>query len=1715
MFNINGMKFLVVNMLDANNKPIKSGIVTKNTKIIYRSLSSLQSILYETLTNTEKDKKIIPQTTFLVEEGTNKIYQDVYRKIEVKPLKQHSVHKIIAKIWQNLKEFIYSINWQKNSPIIIQKIQKEFQNEENQLQKEILESFKNLHKNCINFQLPEKLESSENTDSFFPNQNHKKNQEQSQKQGQNQQGHTSKSQVMHKSISFNDQLQFQHNINKNNNSNNNSYNNNKNSNTNNLTFNQISSPVLSPVKGNYKGNNLQMDSKQREKDKIFLTQKIIPQCELSSSSTTNLVEALNITTIQLGMHQKGRNLNATGQKVIVLTCGEGQYYKAPLFIFEEKNKSNKSKETITKNELLNSQIVYNCIEKEILKQLNLEGYSDFNEKRETKFFSIQLKSYTQPDTLKQVGEKYFRNKDNIVHMKEKNSQEHFQQYNRKHFIYLDEEEVQRQFPYIKLTCGHKEHLVMKDQDVNDESEKEKQYQNFQQTNITVIKKNQGKQESKEPYWLKMYYFGSEHFINHYQVFSKILGDEQLQQHRQKILELEKNQFMDLNIKQIQDIKTYQQDKQYRFRIGLNIQIQEHIKSQALIKNGELKKFDEDQFQLQINFKNVDQSQLQNNLNPIPEAQPGQEDKSEMGSMSLSKVSHLNIQSQITPRNNSYSQNVKLADQLNFFSKPSGIKNQKSSSNDSTEFFTAALSNNQSQTQFPQMSQSSQNVQNIIQNKGTSAVLGGVNIFETDYNRSEYINNQSEEIISNKKALLAQKSHQSFVIFEMEKQWKNLILTPLAPLETPFYPYLSNDNTTKPTKPNVRTYILTVSNLKDFMEEIIGHRLANNFQQINNVESFDAYGNKTALRPYTQEKQVYIFSKGNIHHKFEEIQTNIKFSQSKTINTKYKKRTQQNNDNSHGQDYNQETKDDWQLPIFYKYLVFDEKKRAFQNKNSFVYMPNQFNWQKFDNLMTEIPGQGQSISDIKQFSPKQLQILLIPQYNRELLIPLTNKPENQLQNQSQNLRKKTDSDQKQQTIHSDNSFYHNNQNQIQNQNLSQSLNQNQNNGQSLKMSNSTQLTQFSNQSIPQSQQSRNVSAQDTLELRNQLSDKYSDISGQINKIIPQIVTYDKDIWKIQEGQEHHRSDFFNSLQVFNNQLTNKIFNNNDYFMLETQKKYNPLHSFQMNLYWLSFPSVVISDFLKILSAICKDNNYLLTLISPYNCSLKHEFKEPFVVNSKIFAQSSNSVQLLQNFIDKVYTLDSSHPYQYHFNFIYSGAIEHKQYIHINSHVLISFYVEIYLPVFPGRKMFGSTNKDESDIVQRRNDLNFYFNELLSIQKLHSLEQIKTLILPPQIEKSTFMMAKGQFEDTQATFFTESSLTDNDEDFEMNCPPQGGQIRAKIDRYSVSEDMVSYFITFYDVTQTKSWVFRSRYSELKSLHEALGNQKKVKSLLPSFPKRKLFGITNENPEEIEKRREQLEDYLNQLFQHNEIIENDVIKFYLEDTRRQADQIKHKEEMTIRKKQQGYSHEKIQEICQEFINKDKDLKKYHTQTAQKEETTNSGNNKDNLNILQDKGDQTSEVAKPKKKNKLKYQFLERILEVNPKWESEEFLTKSAQKQYQQQKISSLNQKNSYKDQNLSQNEINIENKILKSESNDSGSNNINSQNSNINSNSSNYRNQTLKQLEAQNEELEREILDMQRKASQFNSQQNLQMQQQQQNQEQDVEKQPSNQKQELVQQ
>lgn len=72
----------------------------------------------------------------------------------------------------------------------------------------------------------------------------------------------------------------------------------------------------------------------------------------------------------------------------------------------------------------------------------------------------------------------------------------------------------------------------------------------------------------------------------------------------------------------------------------------------------------------------------------------------------------------------------------------------------------------------------------------------------------------------------------------------------------------------------------------------------------------------------------------------------------------------------------------------------------------------------------------------------------------------------------------------------------------------------------------------------------------------------------------------------------------------------------------------------------------------------------------------------------------------------------------------------------------------------------------------------------------------------------------------------------------------KISIKIENYVMYDDVVVYSLRFKNNLLNDEWVYKQRYSEIKNIHEALIEQG-FKNKLPSFPTRKLFGQTNENP------------------------------------------------------------------------------------------------------------------------------------------------------------------------------------------------------------------------------------------------------------------------------
>ncbi|CAK63046.1 unnamed protein product (macronuclear) [Paramecium tetraurelia] len=182
------------------------------------------------------------------------------------------------------------------------------------------------------------------------------------------------------------------------------------------------------------------------------------------------------------------------------------------------------------------------------------------------------------------------------------------------------------------------------------------------------------------------------------------------------------------------------------------------------------------------------------------------------------------------------------------------------------------------------------------------------------------------------------------------------------------------------------------------------------------------------------------------------------------------------------------------------------------------------------------------------------------------------------------------------------------------------------------------------------------------------------------------------------------------------------------------------------------------------------------------------------------------------------------------------------------------LQLQLPQFPGRSLFSKTNKNEERIQQRQFELEVYFNELLSIEKILSLTPFQQY-LPLETDQKQQQNINNIFR--------------------MN-------ITIKIENYALYDDVVVYSLRFKNNYTNDEWVYKQRYSEIKNIHEALIEQG-FKNKLPQFPTRKLFGQTHEKPENIEKRKEDLETYLNSLFCTQEIQESQIIRFLISDSKK----------------------------------------------------------------------------------------------------------------------------------------------------------------------------------------------------------------------------------------
>ncbi|KRX00972.1 Phox homologous domain [Pseudocohnilembus persalinus] len=200
--------------------------------------------------------------------------------------------------------------------------------------------------------------------------------------------------------------------------------------------------------------------------------------------------------------------------------------------------------------------------------------------------------------------------------------------------------------------------------------------------------------------------------------------------------------------------------------------------------------------------------------------------------------------------------------------------------------------------------------------------------------------------------------------------------------------------------------------------------------------------------------------------------------------------------------------------------------------------------------------------------------------------------------------------------------------------------------------------------------------------------------------------------------------------------------------------------------------------------------------------------------------------------------------------------------------------IQLPHYPGSKLFGSTNKNEEAIIERKNDIELYLNELLQVKKLWALKIMEQLIGPPNCQDDRFL--DEYFKEEEKEIQQINPILEN------NSQMQGGYYKVNIESFCREEDTIKYFFKFYDLDNKITWECKYRYSELKGIHERLQKEAKNTKIIPKFPGKQLFSITNEDKQEIYNRRDNLQNYVNQLLADPQLLELPIIQYLLRDSK-----------------------------------------------------------------------------------------------------------------------------------------------------------------------------------------------------------------------------------------
>ncbi|CAK77142.1 unnamed protein product (macronuclear) [Paramecium tetraurelia] len=221
----------------------------------------------------------------------------------------------------------------------------------------------------------------------------------------------------------------------------------------------------------------------------------------------------------------------------------------------------------------------------------------------------------------------------------------------------------------------------------------------------------------------------------------------------------------------------------------------------------------------------------------------------------------------------------------------------------------------------------------------------------------------------------------------------------------------------------------------------------------------------------------------------------------------------------------------------------------------------------------------------------------------------------------------------------------------------------------------------------------------------------------------------------------------------------------------------------------------------------------------------------------------------------------------------------------------FKLNLTLPRFPKKKIFGRTKNSQSDVKNRAQELQQYLEAILNMPTIWSFQFIREYLPKVQLMEETCRLEQInteyskdlcwlQMDELKKSFLQRQELFQSNKKNKQKGNNNSGYYQRyhfTINEFTIQKDFVQYHIILTDTKKTTKYQFETRYSNLRDCHNLL-EKYQFKNCLPQFPKRRLIGQTIDNPQQIQDRQEQLQRYLNQIFSVQEFVESEPMVYFI---------------------------------------------------------------------------------------------------------------------------------------------------------------------------------------------------------------------------------------------